>query len=172
MNPRFVCFILAVSISSLTSIRAEETPPAAKAPDYVLKNKSAFTAVTDEQRAPFWPIGWVKRRPMQIASTPTRVVEAPKVVLDAKSFKLTSILLGEPSLAIINGRTYSEGEYLRAPKTAAIAGTPAPQRTRVFRINDGHVVLQNGEQLITLPLLRPELVQRANVEELLSEERP
>jgi hypothetical protein len=174
MSPRFVCCILAASISSFASIRAEDIAPQEKAPAYVLKNKSSFTSVAEDQRAPFWPIGWVKRKPMQIATTPTRVVELPKVVIDAKSFKLTSILLGNPSLAIINGRTYSEGEYLRTPKVAgAVAvATPPAARTRVFRINDGHVVLQLQDQLITVPLQRPELVQRSNVEELLNEEKP
>lgn len=172
MSPRIVCFILAVSIGCASFTRADEVPkPAA----YVLKNKSTFTSIADDHRAPFWPIGWVKRRPMAVAAAATvRVVEKPKLSLDEKSFKVTSILLGDPSLAIVNGRTYSEGEFLRMPKpapTLAASAAPAP-RIRVFRINDGHVVLQYLEQLITVPLQRPELVQRSNVEELLSEDRP
>ena len=86
------------------------------------------------------------------------------------------ILLGSPSFAIINGRTYSEGEFLRtarpgaAPATAA--GLPPGARVRVYRINDGAVVLQNQEQLITVMLSRPELLQRNAEEQLLSEDRP
>jgi hypothetical protein len=163
-----------LGVASFAPVHAEETAAAPKAPAYVLKNKSTFTAPSDEQRAPFWPIGWTKRRPMQVASAAVRTVVVPKVVLDEKSFKVTSILLGNPSFAIINGRTYAEGEFLRAPKVAAAPGTTsAPAaRTRVYRINDGSVVLQNQEQLITVALQRPELVQRSAVEELLSEDRP
>lgn len=174
MSPRLVRYIFALSIGCAASVRAEAPATDPKPPAYVLKNKSIFTAVTDEQRAPFWPIGWVKRKPMQAAASPLRAVEVPKVVIDEKSFKVTSILLGNPSLAIINGRTYSEGESLRA---ARVAGTPAAAvpvaaRIRVYRINDGNVVLQNQEQLITIALQRPELIQRSNVEELLNEDRP
>ncbi len=175
MSSRIVRFTLAVSIGCVSLVQAEEAARESKAPAYVLKNKSAFAAATGEVRAPFWPIGWVKRQPMQAASAiPVRVVEAPKVILDARNFKVTSILLGNPSLAIINGRTYSEGEFLRTARAAAPAplGTPPAPRTRVFRINDGHIVLQLQEQLINVPLQRPELVQRTNVEELLNEDRP
>lgn len=168
MSPRY--FVLALSVICLGPVQAEEAKGDAKPPAYVLKNKSSFSSVSDEQRAPFWPIGWVKRKPQMLTSAPVQAVEAPKVVLDEKNFKVTSILLGNPSLAIINGRTYSEGEFLRTPKVAA--GTPPAARVRVYRINDGQVVLQNQEQLINVALTRPELVQRSNVEELLNEDRP
>jgi hypothetical protein len=177
MSPRFFRLISALSALCAGHLHAGDAAADAKPEPYVLKNKSSFTPVTDEQRAPFWPIGWVKRRPVLAATGPVHVVEAPKVTLDAKSFKVTSILLGNPSFAIINGRTYSEGEFLRAPKAVAVAGAPsapaAPApRIRVYRINDGQVVLQNQEQLLTVSLLRPELLQRGGVEELLSEDRP
>jgi len=137
---------------------------------YVLKNRSSFTALSDEHRAPFWPIGWTKRRPMSMTSAPVPTMEQPKVVFDARGIKLTSILLGSPSLAIINGRSYSEGDYLRQPKPATAAGAAA--RIRIYRINDGSVVLQNQNELVTIALQRPELVQRGGVEELLTEDRP
>lgn len=171
MSTRLVRFILVVTLGCAAAVRAEDAP---KPPPYVLKNKSVFTAVADEQRAPFWPIGWVKRRAMQVATAPiAHAVEAPKPVYDEKCFKVTSILLGNPSLAIINGRTYSEGEFLRMPKPAATPGVPAAPtvRIRVFRVEDGRVVLQYQEQFITVALQRPELAQR-KAEELLSDDRP
>lgn len=180
MSPRFVRSILAASVVCAAPVHAEEAKVEEKPPAYVLKNKSVFSATADDQRAPFWPIGWVKRKPMPVATAAVQVIQAPKVILDEKNFKVTSILLGNPSLAIINGRTYMEGEFLRAAKVAAapaVAGAPTvvtqpAARTRVYRINDGSVVLQNQEQLLTVPLQRPELVQRSNVEELLNEDRP
>ena len=58
------------------------------------------------------------------------------MALDGKAFRVTSILISTgatPSLAVINGRAYSEGEFVRMPRTP---GT-APVRVRVQRINDG-----------------------------------
>jgi len=162
-------FIPVFAVVCAAALHAEDAA-SGNLPAYVLKNKSTFTPVSDEQRAPFWPIGWVKRKLAPVASSPVQAVEVPKVVLDARSFKLTSILIGNPSLAIINGRTYSEGEFLRTPRGAA-AAAPLP-RVRVYRINDGSVVLQNQEQLVTVALQRPELTQRSDKEELLLEDRP
>ena len=176
MSPRLVHLGLIFSVLCNPAARAEDAAADAKPPAYTLKNKSAFTAPTDDQRAPFWPIGWVKRRAVPVAAAgPVRAVEAPKVALDAKNFKVTSILVGSPSLAIINGRTYSEGEFLRVPRTAAATvgspGVPGP-RVRVYRINDGSVALQNQEQILTVMLQRPELAQRKGEEALLLEDRP
>jgi hypothetical protein len=177
MSPRLVNLSLFLTLLSTPAARAAEPATEEKPPAYTLKNKSVFNPPSDAQRAPFWPIGWTKRQPLQVATTTTavRVVEAPKVVLDPNSFKITSILVGSPSLAIINGRTYSEGEFLRTPRAAVaaagVAGAPAP-RIRIYRINDGSVVLQCQEQLVTAMLQRPELAQRKNEELLLVEDRP
>ena len=143
-----------------------ETPAATEpVPPYVLKNRSTFADPTTVTRAPFWPIGWVKPKAGVVVQA--QQVQAPKMVLDASSFKVTSILLGAgttPSLAVINGRAYSEGEFLRIPKTP---GTVAP-RIRIHRINDGTVILQNAEQMLVAPLQRPELGAR-KPEELLDD---
>jgi hypothetical protein len=123
-------------------------------PPYELKNRSTFANAVNVMRAPFWPIGYVKRARN---GAPVAVVPVdPKFSLDAKNFRVTSILLASgatPSLGVINGRAYSEGEFIRFPKTP---GTPSP-RIRVQRITDGSVILQNGDQTIVVPLQRPEL---------------
>jgi hypothetical protein len=174
-----LAFTLLLSVACLPLVQAaDEATPAhpPKAPPYVLKHRSAFQPLGDDERAPFWPIGWTKRKMVAGATEPVRAVEVPRVTLDQGSFKVSSILLGNPSLAIINGRTYSEGEYLRVPKTtgatAPTAAVPASARVRVYRINDGAVVLQNQDQMITVALARPELLQRSSVEDLLREDRP
>ena len=150
---------------------APATPavPSAPVPAYVLKNRSNFSNAAEVTRAPFWPIGWVKKQ--AVVAGPAPVVEAPKVALDPKNFKVTSILLGagtSPSLAVINGRAYSEGEFLRMPKVPGVA----PVRIRVQRIADGAVVLQNATQTLTAELQRPELNNNKRPDEpLLSEDR-
>ncbi|MEP6669275.1 MAG: hypothetical protein ABJF10_08995 [Chthoniobacter sp.] len=143
-----------------------DSAPKDEVPPYVLKKRSTFSNPDDVQRAPFWPIGWVKRnKGGPVASAPQ--VQAPKVVLDGKSFKVTSIMIGSgttPSLAVINARAYSEGEFLRMPKTPGAT----PVRIRVQRINDGNVVLQNGDQTLVANLTRPEL-SNPKPEELLND---
>lgn len=144
-------------------VKPEDVPP------YVLKNRSEFKGLTeDTARVPFWPIGWIKRA--KVAQTPDAPVQViPKVTLDERNFRVTSILLGSgttPSLAVINGRAYSEGEFLRMPRSM----NPAP-RVRVQRISDGAVVLQNAEQILTVKLTRPELQNRRPDEMLLDPDR-
>jgi hypothetical protein len=134
-------------------------------PSYELKNRSSFIETDPDARAPFWPIGWVKRAAGPAVPV---VAPAPKILLNEKSFKVTSILLGAgatPSLAVINGRAYSEGEFLRVPK-----GSGAP-RIRVQRINDGNVILQHAEQTLVALLQRPELMSRKTEELLLDPDR-
>ncbi len=180
MSPRLLSFT--AIFLSLTAIRAEEpapstaAEPAAPAKPYVLQRKSAFTALSEDERAPFWPIGWVK--PKAGSTVKAATPAAPRVALDESAFKLTSILLGNPSLAIIDGRTYSEGEVLRQPRAsgggATVATSPVPvgARVRVHRIDDGSVTLQYQEEMIVVKIRRPEFAERRAEEQLILEDRP
>ena len=125
---------------------------------YDLKKKSAFTLASD-RRAPFWPIGWVKRG----AEKRAEITQAPKAKIDESAFKVTSILLGNPSFAVVNGRAYSEGELVRMPK-----GSP-PAKVRVQQIGDGGVTLIHEQQTFVVALKRPELAAHKS-EELLEPE--
>ncbi len=157
-------------------VKAEAAPAPAPEP-YQLKRRSSFACADDTARAPFWPIGWVHRKGV---SSSVAAVAVAKSVLDAASFRVTSILLGSgpgASLAVINGRAYSEGEFLKMPRSVAappVPGAPAPApvpRIRVQRISDGSVVLQREDQLLTVALQRPELVLKKVDDTLLDEER-
>lgn len=184
MSPRLTPIVAVLVLGTAASYAVRPPPPEPAAPatpapaaaaekaepvaPYELKNKSKFAAADPTARAPFWPIGWVKRKSNGVQQVATPV--APKVLIDEKAFKVTSILIGSgttPSLAIINGRTYSEGEFLRMPK-----GGPTPQaRIRVQRITDGSVVLQNADQTLIASLVRPELSERKSEELLLDPDR-
>ena len=136
----------------------------AKAPaepgKYELKKKSAFSLAAD-RRAPFWPIGWVRR-----ANEPrTEITDAPKQKIDEKAFAVTSILVGNPSLAVVNGRAYSEGELIRMPKGSA------PVKVRVQRVADGSVTLQHEDQTLVIAMHRPELSEHKPDADLLLENR-
>jgi hypothetical protein len=113
-------------------------------------------------RAPFWPIGWVKGAP---ATAKAAEIAEAKPLLDEKSFRLTSILLGSPALAVINGRAYSEGEFVRMPKGSAAI------RVRVQRISDGAVMLQADQQILNVRLQRVELGPKRAELEYLREDR-
>ena len=164
------------------ALHAGDTAPEKAEPalePYQLKNRSSFSCASEDARAPFWPIGWVQRK--GTSSVAASAVTA-KTVLDEKSFRVTSILLGSgatPSLAVINGRAYSEGEFLKMPRATAgtapaAAGTtavPAAARIRVQRISDGSVILQREDQTVTVAMQREELSQKKMDEPLLDEER-
>lgn len=171
MSP-YVSSFAAALLLSVSALHAEETVPAKadNPPPYQLKKRSEFTGGTETSRAPFWPIGWVKRSVAAPTAQPQQVPAAPRVLLDGKDFKVTSILLGAgstASFAVINGRAYSEGEFLRMPKGSATALA----RVRVQRITDGSVVLQNADQTLVAALIRPELSERRPEELLLDPDR-
>lgn len=152
-----------LSLSALLLVAAAAPGAHAAEGKYQLQNRSSFTS-RETDRPPFWPIGWVKRQAnVPVAAAPVAVV--PKYVLEEKNFTLTSILLGNPSLAVINGRAYSEGEFVRLPK-----GNPGI-RIRVQRIGDGAVILNGAEQQATVKLRRGELGPKKVEEDLLNEER-
>ncbi len=148
---------------------------------YQLKNRSSFAATAEGARAPFWPIGWVHRKGVSSVVA----AQAPaKSGLDAANFRVTSILLGSgptPSLAVINGRAYSEGEFLKMPRGSAPAApapvasgapaVPVPPRIRVQRITDGSVVLQREDQSVTVTMQRQELMQKKADDRLLDDDR-
>ena len=168
MSYRSLPFVLTL-LAGAVVLRAEDSkPPAPADPPYELKNRSAFIAPSEVPRAPFWPIGWVKRQ----AAAPNQPL-APEPVattLDEKFFKVTSILLNTgttPSLAVINQRAYSEGEFIRMPKTPGVA----PVRVRVMRITDGAVTLQHADQVFIAQLQRPELLDKKPEELLLDPNR-
>jgi hypothetical protein len=138
---------------------------------YHLKRRSSFQAA-QTTRSPFWPIGWSPRA--KNAPAPA-VAPVQEFTLKPEQFSVTSILLGNQSLAVINGRTYGEGEFIRSaralqqPNAPAVPGVPANVRIRVNRIVDGQVILQAGTQVLAVPLRRSEIPARtgAKDEELL-----
>lgn len=145
----------------LGTLNAGEAKPQTAVGKYELKKKSTFTLAAD-RRAPFWPIGWVKRTNETRTEVTTHV---PKAKLDENAFAVTSIMLGNPSLAVINARAYSEGEFIRMPKGSA------PMKVRVLQITDGKVNLNYENQTFAINLKRPELAERKPEADLLDQER-
>ena len=137
---------------------------------YQLKSRSTFAA-EESARSPFWPIGHVKR--VRAGQQPTSVIQ-PTYKFAPEMFNVTSIALGNPSLAIINGRAYGEGELIRMGRGPQALAADQKIRIRVTRIVDGNVTLQSAEgESLTIPLRRPELTERKadDPAELLLEDR-
>src|SRR5271168_3925148 len=75
--------------------------------EFQLKHRSSFTDAPG--RNPFWPIGWVKGQETQ------NNVQETAVPVNEASFVVTSISSGSTTpLAVINGKTYGEGETIIA----------------------------------------------------------
>lgn len=152
-----VIFVLGASLVHAEEKMSSAATPAGK---YQLKNRSVI-AMRENSRPPFWPIGWVKR-----GATSEKAPAMHRINFDEKNFVVSSILIGNPSLAVINGRSYTEGEFLRFPR-----GTVDPVRIRVQRILDGGVQLQAADnQVFQAKLQRPE-IQAKKFEELLPDDR-
>jgi len=144
-----IATIAACTAILAAEIHAESAPDQAAPGRYELKNRSVFRADADA-RIPFWPIGW-KRPKAKADGTPAVAVDEPTVKLQPQSFNISSILLGNPALVTINGRSFSEGEVL-----PVIYGS---QRLRVVvrSIRDGGVWLDHDGQPTFIPMRRPEL---------------
>ena len=156
-----------------------ESPEAPVAGGYLLKKRSSFE-VPRRTASPFVPIGWAK--PQETSEAAVAAAPPARPVLEEKNYNLSSILLGNPALAVINGRSYSEGEFLRTPKPPGQApksalpgetpgaGTLPPPKVRVVRILDGVVEIQSGSERLQLPLRRKEWTPK-KPDEIGSEER-
>jgi hypothetical protein len=140
-------FILSIAGAALVLSSTAQAEPGK---GYELKNRSSFHTDMDA-RIPFWPIGWKRPQIKADGSSDAPVAAAAKVQLQAGHFNVSSILLGNPALATINGRTFGEGELL-----PVIYGT---ERLRVVvrAIRDGGVTLDFEEQHIFVPMRRAEL---------------
>lgn len=78
-----------------------------------------------------------------ITPTPVPIM----VQIDTSQIRVSAISLGEPRLAIINGKQVLEGESITLQATPAIT-----VNLRVVKIADGQVNLTDGNQVITVRL--------------------
>jgi hypothetical protein len=180
MNTTSLFTITVLCFAATTLLAAEpeaSTETKTTVEPYHLKKRSVCNIAPDV-RPPFWPIGWVHHDgPHQDAPV------GLKYVLEEKNFAVTSILMGPPAIAFINGRAYEEGQFLKMAKAAVLVATPtaptapamassaAMPRIRVQRITDGQVWLAFETQIIAVPLKRPELNERKADQELLNEDK-
>ena len=122
-----------------------DTKPAAGNADaakvYVIGKKSPFTASAGDHN-PFWPIGWMKTESLSGA--------AASLIPHSENFIVTSILLNEPPMAVINGKEMAEGEV------AAVTVDGQSVMVQLMAVQDGRVILRWQNQNIIVPLHRDE----------------
>lgn len=148
MNPtKLFASLAGVGLILSATLHAEAAQ--GQAGRYDLKNRSNFRIDADA-RAPFWPIGWKKPKVAASGAT-TTVAETSGIKLEAANFTVTSILLGNPPLATINGRSFEEGELL------PVVYGKERLRVVVRAIRDGAVWLDHDGTQIMVPLHRAEL---------------
>jgi len=126
------------------------TAGTAGATEYAPKTKSVFRGTMNE-RNPFWPIGWVKVD----SGTSTDNAPAP-VVPHSEDFSVSTIMLNEPPMAVINGKDMAEGEVA----TLNVNGQPV--MVQLMAVQDGRVILRWQNQNLIVPIHRDEVLSRAN----------
>lgn len=112
---------------------------------YTPKTKSVFSAPSTAQHNPFWPIGWVKT-----AEESDTADTAAAVIPHVEDFVVTTIMLNEPPMAVINGKDMAEGEIAALP----INGQNVV--VQLMAVQDGRVVLRWENQNIVVPIHRDE----------------
>jgi hypothetical protein len=127
---------------------------AAPANPFEPKAQSIFSGGKNDHN-PFWPIGWVK---MDDAA----VDNAAPLVPHVEDFTVTSILLNEPPIAVINGKEMAEGEV------GALPISSGEVTVQLMAVQDGRVILRWENQNLVIPLHRQEEISAAD----LSQQQP
>lgn len=120
--------LLSAAILAGSAFAEEKAAPPAPKPGYTPAAKSAFN-IKGITRNPFEPIGFVPG-----------VADAIKVdipVVTPDMFKVSSIIVGSPGVAVINGKDFAEGEFVPVPG----------QQTKVqlIKVSDGQITLRHPD---------------------------
>lgn len=157
MKTRTITALFAVLLTSaLPSVRAAEGTDDAAAAEttstegkgFALKNRSSFPVPDSQAFNPFWPLGWTKSEASRGAATDAPADSVAASMLRPENFVVTSILLGEPPLAVINGRELAEGQIV------AVQFGGQRLNVQVAAVQDGQVILRVGSQNLVVPLRR------------------
>jgi len=95
---------------------------------------------------------FIKARTQSLAA-PGSTAAPPAIViqLSADMVRVSAIALGHPRLAVINGKTVTEGDNV----TLQAPNSPVALILRVVKIGDGSIDLSDGRQMFTAQLTIP-----------------
>jgi len=111
-----------------------------------------FTRYADNKSQPLPSPTFIKARTRSLGAAGSNTPPAPIVIqLSADMVRVSAIALGHPRLAVINGKTVTEGDgiALQAPDSSIAL------ILRVVRISDGSIDLSDGKQLFSAQLTIP-----------------
>jgi len=128
------------TLLSLFAVLSAALPAVAQSVDDLqIKERSSFSVAPDA-RNPFLPIGWKKPEPMAAGPVaPAPVKQMSDAFFKPERFVVTSISIGALPLALINGRTYGEGDLIPVPEGVSV---------QVYSIRDGQVTLRFRDKTI------------------------
>jgi len=107
--------------------------------------RSAFNDLV-ERRDPFVPIGWQRPASAPVFVKGGGVVVTIESYIRPEAFSVSSISLDRLPLAVINGKTYGEGDVV-----PFLAGEKKI-KLQVYAIRDGSVTLRYNDFKVTCPI--------------------
>lgn len=107
---------------------------------YHARTKSSFI-MPEKGRNPFWPIGFIPRQKSTVS-------EEQLLRIPIEQYKVTTIILDTPSIAVINGKDYTRGQFLNL---ATATGTI---KLLITNIEDGFVTVQYKSLVGKIPISR------------------
>jgi hypothetical protein len=128
-----------------------ETSGTTAATAYTPKTKSVFSAPADAHN-PFWPIGWIKMDNVAAGD------DAAPMVPKASDFTVSTIMLNEPPMAVINGKDMAEGEI------SALSINGQSVVVQLLAVQDGRVILRWQNQNLIVPIHRDEVLSPADTQ--------
>ncbi|HWL52457.1 MAG TPA: hypothetical protein VNQ90_08485 [Chthoniobacteraceae bacterium] len=111
------------------------------AEDLQIENRSSYEAPSTG-RNPFWPVGWSKQATATVGAAAAPVQTIDTSFLVPSRFVVSSISIGKIPLAVINGKTYGEGDLI------AVTNGPNRVNVQVVAIKDGKVRLRYATKTI------------------------
>jgi len=131
---RVLAFIFMLIVAPAVCVRAEPMK-------IELKNRSSFE-MDPGSRNPFWPIGWKPARTSGGGGGPASDIPS-------SAFVVSTITLDQGAhFAIINGKTMQEGQQF------GLAFGSQTHQIVLKKIEDGRVILTQGDEEIIVPLRR------------------
>lgn len=128
---RFALVLLGSWLGS-SPLAAQPAAAPSSGADIKLTNRSSFSR-EGIRRSPFLPIGYAKK--VETVAAPTFTELRPEM------FKISAILLGNPPIAIINGKDRGIGDRIQV----------GSESVTVKRIEDGQVILLHRDRELVVP---------------------
>lgn len=132
----FTLTFLALVSAGTVTLAQEVIPPA----PYRASTQSTLT-ISENARNPFWPIGFTPRPKEEVGQE--QLLKIP-----VEQFRVTSIILDNPSIALINGKDYTVGQFLTANTSVGQV------KLLIRKIEDGAVIVQYKNIFGRIPISR------------------